>query len=48
MGSDSDLEIMSKACEIMDEFKIPYEWYSISHRTPNRLYSYVTEQYIED
>ena len=41
MGSDSDLEIMSKACEIMDEFKIPYECSIVSaHRTPNRLYSY--------
>ena len=44
MGSDSDLEIMSKACKIMDEFKIPYECSIVSaHRTPNRLYSYADE-----
>ena len=41
MGSDSDLEIMSSAAKILDEFKIPYELAIVSaHRTPKRLYDY--------
>lgn len=41
MGSDSDLEVMSDAAKILDEFKIPYELTVVSaHRTPKRLYSY--------
>lgn len=41
MGSDSDLEVMSDAAKILDEFKIPYELTVVSaHRTPKRLYEY--------
>lgn len=43
MGSDSDLEVMSDAAKILDEFKIPYELTIVSaHRTPQRLYEYAT------
>lgn len=41
MGSDSDLPIMSKAAEILQEFQIPYELTIVSaHRTPDRLFKY--------
>lgn len=41
MGSKSDFETMNKACEILDQFKIPYETKIISaHRTPDRLYDF--------
>lgn len=41
MGSDSDLEVMSEAAKVLDEFKIPYELTVVSaHRTPHRLVSY--------
>ncbi len=41
MGSDSDLEIMSDAAKILDEFKVPYELTIVSaHRTPKSLYKY--------
>ena len=43
MGSDSDLEIMSDAAKVLDDFKIPYELTIVSaHRTPKRLYKYAT------
>ena len=41
MGSDSDLEVMSDAAKVLDEFKISYELTIVSaHRTPQRLYEY--------
>lgn len=41
MGSDSDLEVMKEAGEILDAFQIPYELTIVSaHRTPERLYEY--------
>ena len=41
MGSKSDWETMQDTCEILDEFKIPYETKIVSaHRTPNRLFNY--------
>jgi len=41
MGSQSDLKVMSKAAEIMDELKVPYEVTIVSaHRTPLRMVSY--------
>lgn len=41
MGSDSDLPVMSKAAEILDELKVEYELTIVSaHRTPDRLYDY--------
>lgn len=43
MGSDSDLEVMSDAAKILDEFKIPYELTVVSaHRTPKRLLDYAS------
>lgn len=41
MGSDSDLEVMSDAAKVLDEFNIPYELTVVSaHRTPERMYEY--------
>lgn len=41
MGSDSDWPTMKEACEILDEFKIPYEKKVVSaHRTPDMMASY--------
>ncbi len=41
MGSDSDLEIMSKAAEILDKFGIEYDMTIISaHRMPDVFYDY--------
>ena len=44
MGSDSDLEVMSEAAKILDEFGVSYELTVVSaHRTPERLYEYANE-----
>ncbi len=41
MGSDSDLPVMCKAAEILEQLKIEYELTIVSaHRTPDRLYEY--------
>jgi 5-(carboxyamino)imidazole ribonucleotide mutase len=41
MGSESDLEVMKMAANIMEECKIPYEIKVVSaHRTPDRMYEY--------
>ncbi|MCR9141483.1 MAG: 5-(carboxyamino)imidazole ribonucleotide mutase [bacterium] len=41
MGSQSDLNIMSDAAEILEELKVPYELTIVSaHRTPDRMVSY--------
>ncbi len=41
MGSQSDLKIMKKAAEMLDEFGIPYELTIVSaHRTPERMVEY--------
>ena len=41
MGSDSDLPIMQKAADILDEFGISYELTIVSaHRTPERMLDY--------
>ncbi len=43
MGSDSDLPVMQKAANILDELTVPYELTIVSaHRTPQRLYDYAT------
>lgn len=35
LGSDSDLPVMSKACEILEEFNVPYKLtVSSAHRSP--------------
>ena len=42
MGSDSDLEVMSKAADILDRFGVDYEMAIISaHRAPDELYDWV-------
>ena len=44
MGSSSDLLIMSKAAEILDQFGIQYEITVVSaHRTPERMVSYAQD-----
>jgi len=44
MGSDSDLEIMSKAAEILEKFGIDYEMTIISaHRMPDVFFDYAKE-----
>lgn len=41
MGSESDLDIMSKAAETLDEFAVPHEVRIISaHRTPQEMMDY--------
>lgn len=41
MGSDSDLEVMSAAAEILEEFGVSHEVTVVSaHRTPDRLVEY--------
>lgn len=41
MGSDSDLSVMSKAAEVLDEFGISYEMHIISaHREPDLFFSW--------
>ncbi len=41
MGSDSDLPIMQKSADIMEQFSIPYEITVVSaHRTPDRMMEY--------
>ena len=44
MGSDSDLGVMSKAAEILEEFGIDYEMTIISaHRMPDVFYDYASK-----
>lgn len=44
MGSDSDLPVMSKACEFLEKFNVPYEVTIVSaHRTPQRMVKYANE-----
>lgn len=41
MGSDSDLSVMNRAAEVLDDFGIPYEIKITSaHRTPDLMSSY--------
>jgi 5-(carboxyamino)imidazole ribonucleotide mutase len=41
MGSDSDLEVMQGAAEILEQFGVGYEITVVSaHRTPDALYKY--------
>ena len=42
MGSDSDLPIMKKAAEVLDEFQVSYEITILSaHRTPEQTVEYL-------
>ena len=44
MGSDSDLDVMSEAAKILDEFGVAYEVRIISaHRTPDVMATYAAE-----
>lgn len=44
MGSDSDLDIMSDAAKVMEEFGVPFEVRIISaHRTPDAMTTYADE-----
>ena len=41
MGSESDLEVMQAAAEILKQFEVPYELTIVSaHRTPDRMRTY--------
>jgi 5-(carboxyamino)imidazole ribonucleotide mutase len=43
MGSQSDLNVMKEAAEVMDELGVPYEITVVSaHRTPIRMVEYAT------
>ncbi|MBE0646051.1 MAG: 5-(carboxyamino)imidazole ribonucleotide mutase [Bacteroidetes bacterium] len=43
MGSESDLPVMRKAAEVLQEFGVPYEVTVVSaHRTPERLFEYAS------
>ena len=44
MGSDSDMPVMAKAAEILDELGITYEMHIISaHREPEEFFTYAKE-----
>lgn len=46
MGSDSDINVMKGAAEILIEFDIPFELTIVSaHRTPKRMVEYATKAY---
>ena len=43
MGSDSDLNVMQAASDILKQFNIPHEVTVVSaHRTPHRMIEYAT------
>ena len=43
MGSDSDLEVMSEAAKVLEEFGVSYEMtVSSAHRAPNLTHEYAT------
>jgi len=44
MGSESDLNVMCNAAQILDEFGVNYEMTIVSaHRTPERLFDYAKD-----
>ncbi|MEI8052833.1 MAG: 5-(carboxyamino)imidazole ribonucleotide mutase [Bacteroidota bacterium] len=44
MGSESDMEVMKGAAEILKQFEIPYEMTIVSaHRTPDRMNEYAKD-----
>lgn len=44
MGSDSDMPVMKKAAQILDQFGVEYEMRIISaHREPNEFFAYATD-----
>jgi 5-(carboxyamino)imidazole ribonucleotide mutase len=43
MGSTSDLPVMKKAADLLNEFKIPFEMHALSaHRTPHEVEEFAT------
>lgn len=46
MGSDSDLDIMSEAAKVLEEFGVPHEVHIVSaHRTPDAMTIYAQEAF---
>lgn len=46
MGSDSDLDIMSEAAKVLEDFGVPHEVRVVSaHRTPDAMTIYAQEAY---
>jgi len=44
MGSDSDLEVMKQAAEMLEYFGIPYELDIVSaHRTPDKMFRFAAD-----
>lgn len=44
MGSTSDLPVMTKACELLDQMEIPFEVLALSaHRTPHEVETFASE-----
>jgi len=44
MGSDSDLNIMQEAAQVLEQFSVPFELTIVSaHRTPERMMEYARE-----
>lgn len=44
MGSQSDWDVMQHACNILEQFNIPFETKIISaHRTPDRLFDFASQ-----
>jgi len=47
MGSDSDLAVMRKAAEILEQFEVPYEIDIVSaHRTPTRMAEFAQQAHL--
>ena len=43
MGSTSDLPVMKKAADLLNEFKVPFEMHALSaHRTPKEVEAFAT------
>ena len=46
MGSDSDLDVMSEAAKVLEEFDVPHEVRVVSaHRTPDAMTIYAQEAF---
>jgi 5-(carboxyamino)imidazole ribonucleotide mutase len=44
MGSNSDWDIMQHACEVLEEFGVPFEARVVSaHRTPDEMFAYAEQ-----
>jgi 5-(carboxyamino)imidazole ribonucleotide mutase len=44
MGSTSDLPVMEKACQLLDQMQVPFEVNALSaHRTPDEVESFATQ-----